>query len=391
MWNIFFKDLRLLFADRKAVAMKFALPILLISVFVMAFAGMRSSGKSGEIRQVWLPIVDQDSSMVSQYIVAQLDSSKSLRVETVDYALGEKVVRDGRRAGILVIKAGFGEAFVAGKPLPWELLYQEGREMEMSILQSILVPRLKSLKPDADDGRPAIAQFTTNGDTSSSSQNPGGFSIRAITPAEVRRNDPWLVQPVAGIAIILLLFNVTGLAGSILAERENGTLPRLLQSLPSPVAFFFAKFLFGALVSSLQLLVMFLFAQWVFGLDLSLSPQLLVLVLISLIFTCSAFGMLLASWSSTRAQMQGLSIAGILLMSALGGSMIPIFIMPEFMQYLAKFSINYWGLEGIYDILWRQASPAVVLQKIAILVAMGGLFLTGAWYFFQRNLRRYLG
>lgn len=392
MYSIFLKDLRLLLADRKALAMKFALPIGLISIFVMAFAGMRSDGRSGEIRQVWLPIVDQDSSMVSRYIVNYLDSSRTLRVEQVNLELGEKVVRQGQRAGILVIGKGFGAAYAAGGDLPWELLYQQGREMEMSILQSILVPQLRALRNDASGaGAVPVVSFTDSSSTTTGKSQQGGFAVRAIQPAEARRNDPWLVQPIAGIAIILLLFNVTGLAGSVLDEKENGTLPRLLQALPSPMAFFGAKFLFGAVVSGLQLLIMFTFARWVFGLDLSLSPGLLVLVLAALVFTCSAFGLLLASWSRTRAQMQGLSIASILLMSAIGGSMIPLFIMPEFMQTLAKFSINYWGLEAIYDILWRQNDTVVVLRKVGVLILMGSAFLGAGWYFFTRNLRRFLG
>ncbi|MFT5998128.1 MAG: ABC-2 type transport system permease protein [Neolewinella sp.] len=392
MWNIFLKDFSILLNDRKAVIMKFALPIVMISIFVMAFAGMRSDGKGGEIRQVRLPIVDQDSSFASKYVVSFLESSPTLRLEPVDYELGEKVVQDGRRAGILVIEKGFGEAYANGTDLPWELLYQEGREMEMSILQSILVPQLEALRENQSSTTSGpVTRFIDTSGAMPVTSRKGGFAIRAIEPDEARRNDPWLVQPVAGIAIILLLFNVTGLAGSILEEKESGTLPRLLQALPSPAAFFGAKFLLGALISSIQLTIMFLFAKWVFGLDLSLSPALLVVVLVSLVFTCSAFGLLLASWSRTRAQMQGLSITSILLMSAIGGSMIPLFIMPEFMQTFAKLSINYWGLEAIYDILWRQTDSTVVLQKVGVLLLMGVGFLGLGWYFFKRNLRRYLG
>lgn len=392
MWNIFFKDLSILLNDRKAVAMKFALPVVMISIFVMAFAGMRSDGKSGQIRQVWLPVVDQDSSIVSQYIVDYLDDNPSLQLEKVDYELGQKAVQQGKRAGILVFEKGFGAAYTNGNELPWELLYQEGREMEMSILQSILVPQLESLRNhQSADAKNPPARFIDSSGTTPSAARQRGFTIRAIQPAEARRNDPWLVQPVAGIAIILLLFNVTGLAGSILQEKESGTLPRLLQALPSPAAFFGAKFLLGAIISGIQLTIMFLFAKLAFGLDLSLSPGLLIIVLASLVFTCSAFGLLLASWSRTRAQMQGLSIASILLMSAVGGSMIPLFIMPGFMQTLAKISINYWGLEAIYDILWRQTEMATVLQKVAVLLSMGVAFLGLGWYFFKRNLRHFLG
>jgi ABC-type multidrug transport system permease subunit len=273
------------------------------------------------------------------------------------------------------------------------LIYQTGREVEMSILQSILGPQLRDLERRR---QVATVQFTAQQSEvspSAAAASAGGERLptRPLSAEALERNDPWLVQPVAGIAIILLLFNVTGLGSSILEEKESGTLPRLLQALPRPESFFGAKLLFGALISAVQLSIMLLFAHWVFGLKLGLNPGLLIAVIIGLIYACSAFGLLLASWSRTRAQMQGLSIGGILLMSAIGGSMIPIFIMPEFMQNLAMFSINYWGLEGFYDILWRQSDPSIVWPKIAVLFGIGTVLLGLAYFFFRRNLARLLG
>jgi len=40
-------------------------------------------------------------------------------------------------------------------------------------------------------------------------------------------------------------------------------------------------------------------------------------------------------------------------MSCIGGSMIPLFAMPLFMQKISVFSVNYWGVQGFYDIFWR--------------------------------------
>jgi ABC-type multidrug transport system permease subunit len=62
-------------------------------------------------------------------------------------------------------------------------------------------------------------------------------------------------------------------------------------------------------------------------------------------------------------------------MSAIGGSMIPLFIMPAFLQKIALLSVNYWGIQGFYDIFWRTLPLEEILPKILILTGIG-IFLT---------------
>lgn len=48
-------------------------------------------------------------------------------------------------------------------------------------------------------------------------------------------------------------------------------------------------------------------------------------------------------------QARGLSTLIILIMSAIGGSMIPLFLMPAIMKKIAVFSVNYWGIQENSD------------------------------------------
>jgi ABC-2 type transport system permease protein len=55
--------------------------------------------------------------------------------------------------------------------------------------------------------------------------------------------------------------------------------------------------------------------------------------------------------------------------------MIPLFIMPSILQKIALLSVNYWGIQGFYDLFWRVLPLKEILPKIFILTGIG-IFMT---------------
>jgi ABC-type multidrug transport system permease subunit len=197
------------------------------------------------------------------------------------------------------------------------------------------------------------------------------------TPIVGIKNDTrlGLIQAVAGTAILMLLFSVAGVGTSILEEKENGTINRLLYSPMKSSTILYSKMLFAFFISILQLTAMFLFAWLVFNMDLSVNIPALILMIIATGFAVSSLGIFLAAVAKTRQQAQNLSTIIILIMSAIGGSMIPLFIMPAILQKIALLSVNYWGIQGFYDIFWRTLPLEAILPKILILMSIG-IFMT---------------
>ena len=73
-------------------------------------------------------------------------------------------------------------------------------------------------------------------------------------------------------------------------------------------------------------------------------------------------------------------------MSAIGGSMIPIFIMPAIMQKIAILSVNYWSIQGFYDIYWRHLPILDVSVRAAVLLGIGLLMIIISVRNFKRNI-----
>ena len=70
----------------------------------------------------------------------------------------------------------------------------------------------------------------------------------------------------------------------------------------------------------------------------------------------------------------------------LGGSMVPLSQMPDFLKAMAPYTINYWGIRGLTDLTVRGLGVADVLQEAGVLLLIGLLGMAIGWW---RLSRRY--
>ena len=197
-----------------------------------------------------------------------------------------------------------------------------------------------------------------------------------------------LVHSVAGTSVMMLLFSVAGIGGSFLDEKQEGMLKKLLCSPIPPNHILFGKLVYANIISIIQLTIMFIYAWLIFGLDIMHHLPSLILMIFTIAFACSGFGVVLASFAKTRQQVQGFSTIVVLVMSGIGGSMIPVFAMPEIMQKFAVFSVNYWGIQGIYDIFWKLVplTNITFLSRAFVLLGIGFFLNFIAVLMFRRNI-----
>jgi ABC-type multidrug transport system permease subunit len=197
-----------------------------------------------------------------------------------------------------------------------------------------------------------------------------------------------LVHVVAGTSVMMLLFSVAGIGGSLIDEKQEGMLKKLLCS-PMPTKhILFGKMIFANIISIAQLSVMFIYAWLVFGLEIMDHLPSLVLMIVVIAYACASFGVFLASFAKSRQQVQGLSTIIVLVMSAIGGSMIPLFVMPEIMQKIAVVSVNYWGIQGIYDIFLEllPITDITFLSRVLVLIGIGTALNFSALVMFKKNM-----
>lgn len=111
------------------------------------------------------------------------------------------------------------------------------------------------------------------------------------------------------------------------------------------------------------------------------------MITVSSAVLAAGLGLLLVTGCRTRAQAQILPTVVILIMSAIGGSMVPRFFMPQWLQKLGWITPNTWALEAYSGVFWRSETALQLLPLWGSLFGAGLLALALSHWLGRRLLR----
>jgi ABC-2 type transport system permease protein len=250
-------------------------------------------------------------------------------------------------------------------------------------------------------GRGAAVRFTdANSSTDASIVAPASFNNpvvtrdgvaanNAVTMPEIvsvdlmggQKTNPVIAMYAAGIAVMFLLFSATTASGSLLEELENSTLDRLLSSRLTMDQLLLGKWSYLTMIGITQMILMFSWGALVFKIDLARHWIGFTAMAVVTAGASSSFALLLASLCKSRTQLGWVSTIVILSMSALGGSMVPRYLMSEAIQKAGLWTFNAWALEGFNKVFWRELSIDNIGMELAVLTASGAVFIVLARVF----------
>ncbi len=411
--------------DRAAFVLAFVLPIIFFSIFAAIFGG--SSGRSTTTR-VRVAVVDEDGSETSRRFVAALKAESALNVvaatgkksgEAAPFTsvTAEEAVRAGEIPVALIVPKGFGERPVrfgpSGERPVLSLLSDPSDPVAPQVVAGLAQKAAMTAMPDAmaRGGMDALDQWgggLTPEQRRRLEENlkvlreraPSGGGVAAESQGgaglvEVRRRDvlgqtkgnPMVAFYAAGIGVMFLLFSAAGAGGALIEEAESGTLDRILSTRVTMGKLLAGKLVYLAGIAAAQLTVMFLWGSIAFGLVMRGHWIGFVIMTVSTALAASAFGLLLAAVSRSRMQLVALSNVGILVMSALGGSMFPRFLMPEFLQKVGLVTLNAWAIDGFQKVFWREEPMIRLWPQVLVLCGCACAFFLLA----RRVARRWEG
>jgi ABC-2 type transport system permease protein len=193
-------------------------------------------------------------------------------------------------------------------------------------------------------------------------------------PSAVQQNVPaWLLFAMFFIAIPL--------STTWVAERRQGTYARLRGMGLGRAVLFLGKLFPYLAINLIQVGLMLAVGVWLMpllgaeGLNLGHAPGALCLIALAASFAAVAYGLLIANLASSSEQATIFTGVANLLMAAVGGVMVPRFVMPRAMRMLSHFSPMSWGLDGFLDIFLRHGGLGAVAPEAALLVGFGLLCL----------------
>ncbi|MEA1933022.1 MAG: ABC transporter permease [Thermodesulfobacteriota bacterium] len=210
--------------------------------------------------------------------------------------------------------------------------------------------------------------------------------IGLLMPTAVQQNVPaW--------AMFGIFFIVVPLAGSLLRERQNGTLARMLVLPVSYSVLLIGKLIAFGLVCLCQFGLIVALGRWLLPLmgtdPFVFGEQYLTIsvVLISVICAATSYGVLLGSVAKSYEQALMFGPISVVIAAAIGGVMVPVYAMPPLMRELSNISPLGWGLKGFLKIFVQNAEINCVLAEALLLLGFAFFCLGLARLSLERQMR----
>ena len=398
------KDLRLLWRDKFGLFWVIVFPLLM----ALFFGSIFGSGGGGA-RNMKIAVVDLQQTETSRDLIEQLKTRSILAIDEMPLdSAREKVRKGSRTAYVLIGESAEGNGNPFAMP-PMELGVDPARRAEASYLQGMVMETwfgivkrrmtdraearkwidngLASLKTDTSlnsDQRQVLQNLLGSFDdyigmmeeADSTGDAAGGtpFGDANIDVVEITsdRNMPRSAFEITFPQALnwALLGCTLTFALSIVTERQRGTYHRLRIAPLTRAHILAGKGLACFIAATSVCTVLLLVGMTVFDVRIA-NPPGIVLALLGSSLCFVGLMMLISVLGKTEQSVGGAGWAIMLVMTMVGGGMVPLVAMPSWMLAMSNFSIVKWAIYAFEGAVWRGLTMTQLMLPVAILVTVG--------------------
>lgn len=397
LWASTYKEFLLLIRDFGGLVILFVMPLVLIVTITLI---QDSTFKTVNDSKIPILLVDHDKGEISKTIFEDLKASNSFEIISND---------NENEAQNLVFKGAYQLAIVIPKDLSSDLekkinqnvegiLSKFGVEEEDVVKEEFTKKEVKlffdpatqqTFKTSVKNGIDKmiskietasiyrVFQEQISDDASEVVFDTESFiSFKEITPHQGQKDIvPNSVQHnVPAWTLFAIFFIIVPLSINIVKEKSQGTFVRLRTNPVSYATVLGGKTIVYLMVCMLQFVFMLLIGIYIFPklglpvLDTSGRIPLLFIVTFFSGLAAIGLGLLLGTIAKTQEQSAPFGATFVVILAAMGGVWVPVFVMPKIMQTLSNISPMNWGLNAYYDVFLRQSSFIEIIPEITLLL-----------------------
>lgn len=401
-WQSVRKEVLLLKRDLGGVIILFLMPlILIVAVTLIQNRDFQKEGSS----PISILLVDDDKGSVSQSVLENLhqgnifDVHQTLHGKLLTEEVAKEAVFSGQYQMAIVLPFGMsrdlqtkidqnvqkvleGFGLSDSTKIHKNQLPIQTKEVKLYFDPAIQLSFKSAVKNNIDkmisqiESKSIYEAFSEQlGQESSTLKQENFIHFKEINPTignkEIKPNA--VQHNVPAWTLFAMFFIVIPLSINMVKEKNLGTFIRLRTNPVSSAIVMGGKTFTFLIICMIQFYMMIGMGIWVFPLlglpALNVGTNIFMLSFVALFCGLAAvgYGILVGSIAKTQEQSAPFGATSVIVLAAIGGVWVPVFAMPEFMQYVAQCSPMNWGLNAFYDVFLRNAGIAQVLPEISLL------------------------
>ncbi len=408
------KDLNIFVRDRGALVFSLIFPFAFVLLFNMVMGN--SLAAEDKPFTVYVATAEAKGSL-SDMIIEGLRQSPSLDVQRLDPNQAAQNLLEEKIEGYLFFPTGFTSAQESGRPADITVYVNpEGQTTRAALLSlaEAIAAEFRSyavtaravtdlaggvFPPEAwqvifggaaggsGSGSASDAQGLPSGAPGLASTTPPFGSPTpeaAITVEKVGEIDPPRAVDllIPGYLVMFVFFGLALTGETLVAERESSTLERLMAGSATRESILGGKILGSFVRGLIQVAIFWVAGLGLFHVRLGHHPLTVIFVSVLVALASSGVGVFVATLAKTRKAAASIAVFASLSFAAFGGSWWPLFLMPQWLQNLAKITPHAWANSAFNKLMLFGASPANVVPEMVALGAFALLSLgLAVWRF----------
>lgn len=404
-WKIARKDLLEFTRDRLRLITFVIMPIFMMTMTGFIFPNQNS------LKDINIGIADQDNSTTSASLtklITNLDASGSKIFIIKTYPNTDSIkegIRKQEVSGGFVIPAGFSSTLTADKQAEVTIVQDQSNPQISALTNQILAQSIQGfgsqlgaikiqtllIKSQASSSVKKTASSSATTTTSSALPSPLAFlqPVKTSVVGLISGTTNYFEFVAPGIMMMVVMTAVlTGLAGSVSRENEQGTLDGILVAPVKRLSIIMGKAVAQSVRGLIQGFIVLLLAVFLFGVVIHGNLLMVALMLGLGIFSFVGLGILVSAAASEQETATQLLFMFQFPMLFLSGAFFPLQQMPKVMQDIAHLLPLTYAVEAQRKIIILGGSISDVKNEMIILLVFGIVTLLIALPLFNRLVKK---
>lgn len=376
-WWLALKDLLLVARDKKAFLTLILMPLILIAILGSAFGNLMKEEEEISIKKFTLGVADQDRGQMSKVLTEEVFAKNlSEQINVKFYEENELInkIKDHKLTVGIIIEKGFSESLMTGEGAKVKLLSVPDTFIHTTIVQNVIEQFSRSIPIEA---AAQMAQPVQGGSQGTGAAQ-GGYGDKPLlheTTVDAKTKPVSSFQYyAAAMGVMFLLMTVVQGVSTMILEKEQDVFNRLLLTNLTYPNYLLGKLLGLVIICLVQAFIIIAGTSIIFGVDWGPSLSGIVIMTIAFVVNACGLGVLAGSLIKTEKAFSVAGMFGTQIMAALGGSMVPLYMFPDWVVSITKFLPNGLALQTYLDLM-SGAALSNILPAIGGSLGLGLVFV----------------